>query len=180
MGIKVRLEQLDWPMMAQQFWGFGYAKTPPVLRPGECRALIELHVDKTRFRSRIDMARHRFGEGEYQYFTEPLPALVQDLRQHAYPPLAEIANCWMEALGSSERYLLDLLSFLALGRERGQTKSIPILLRYETGGYNCLHQDISRRRISSAAHMLSEPSGQRLYRWRVSVARATAAGAVAW
>ena len=94
MGIKARLEQLDWPMMAQQFWGFGYAKTPPVLRPGECRALIELYVDKTRFRSRIDMARHRFGEGEYQYFTEPLLALVQDLRQHAYPPLAEIANCW--------------------------------------------------------------------------------------
>lgn len=142
MEIKARLEQLDWQMIAQQLWDFGYAMTPPVLQPDECRGLIELYVDKTRFRSRIDMARYRFGEGEYQYFAEPLPSLVQDLRQHAYPPLAQIANRWMEALGASERYPLDLPSLLALCRAQGQTKPTPLLLRYETGGYNCLHQDI--------------------------------------
>jgi uncharacterized protein len=88
------------------------------------------------------MARYRFGEGEYQYFAEPLPALVQDLRHDAYPPLAGIANRWMEALGASERYPLDLSGLLARCRAQGQTKPTPLLLRYETGGYNCLHQDI--------------------------------------
>jgi hypothetical protein len=142
MEIRARLEQLDWQMIAQQLWDFGYAKTPPVLQPEECRGLIELYTDKSRFRSRIDMARYRFGEGEYQYFAEPLPALVQDLRHGAYPPLAEIANRWMEALGTSERYPLDLSGLLARCRAQGQTKPTPLLLRYETGGYNCLHQDI--------------------------------------
>lgn len=142
MEIRARLEQLDWQMIAQQLWDFGYAKTPPVLQPEECRELIALYTDKSRFRSRIDMARYRFGEGEYQYFAEPLPALVQDLRHDAYPPLAGIANRWMEALGASERYPLDLSGLLARCRAQGQTKPTPLLLRYETGGYNCLHQDI--------------------------------------
>jgi hypothetical protein len=142
MEIRGRLEQLDWQMIAQQLWDFGYAKTPPVLQPEECRELIALYTDKSRFRSRIDMARYRFGEGEYQYFAEPLPALVQDLRHDAYPPLAGIANRWMEALGASERYPLDLSGLLARCRAQGQTKPTPLLLRYETGGYNCLHQDI--------------------------------------
>jgi hypothetical protein len=142
MEIRGRLEQLDWQMIAQQLWDFGYAKTPPVLQPEECRELIALYTDKSRFRSRIDMARYRFGEGEYQYFAEPLPPLVQDLRHDAYPPLAGIANRWMEALGASERYPLDLSGLLARCRAQGQTKPTPLLLRYETGGYNCLHQDI--------------------------------------
>jgi uncharacterized protein len=142
MEIRGRLEQLDWQVIAQQLWDFGYAKTPPVLQPEECRELIALYTDKSRFRSRIDMARYRFGEGEYQYFAEPLPALVQDLRHDAYPPLAGIANRWMEALGASERYPLDLSGLLARCRAQGQTKPTPLLLRYETGGYNCLHQDI--------------------------------------
>jgi uncharacterized protein len=142
MEIKERLQKLDWQTLEQELWEFGYARTPPVLLPDECRGLIELYMDKSRFRRRIDMAQHRFGEGEYQYFADPLPSLVQDLRQDTYPPLAAIANRWMEALAAAERYPLDLPSLLARCRAQGQTKPTPLLLRYEAGGYNCLHQDI--------------------------------------
>ena len=142
MTIKERLETLDWPAIEQALWERGYAKTPPVLTPDECVELIELYADETRFRSRIDMARYRFGVGEYKYFAEPLPPLVQTLRTHAYPPLAAIANRWMEALRTPERYPTNLSGLLAHCREHGQTRPTPLLLYYEAGGYNCLHQDL--------------------------------------
>jgi uncharacterized protein len=142
MNIEKRLQGIDWKAMEQELWNMGYAKTPAVLTADECEELISLYADQTRFRRRIDMERHRFGIGEYQYFAEPLPALVQGLRLAAYPPLATIANGWMEALRRPQRYPADLASFLALCREHGQTKPTPLLLRYETGGYNCLHQDL--------------------------------------
>jgi hypothetical protein len=142
MNIENRLQKLDWKAIDQALWNMGYAKTPPVLTPHECAELIELYTDPARFRRRIDMARHRFGVGEYQYFAEPLPALVRDLRMSTYPRLATIANRWMEALSQPQRYPADLVSFLALCQEHGQTKPTPLLLRYEAGGYNCLHQDL--------------------------------------
>jgi uncharacterized protein len=142
MSIEERLQRLDWKAIEQALWDMGYAKTPPLLTPDECDELISLYEDQSRFRRRIDMARHRFGVGEYQYFAEPLPALVQGLRMGMYPTLATIANGWMEALRQPQRYPLDLPSFLALCQEHGQTKPTPLLLRYEIGGYNCLHQDL--------------------------------------
>jgi uncharacterized protein len=142
MHIENRLQKLDWKAIDQALWNMGYAKTPPVLTPHECAELIELYTDPGRFRRRIDMARHRFGVGEYQYFAEPLPALVRDLRMSTYPPLATIANRWMEGLRQPQRYPADLPSFLALCQQHGQTKPTPLLLRYEAGGYNCLHQDL--------------------------------------
>jgi uncharacterized protein len=142
MDIRERLKKLDWQTIEQALWEFGYAKTAPLLRPDECRELIGLYTDATKFRSRVDMARYRFGVGEYQYFAEPLPPLVQALRLHAYPPLAALANHWMVALATRERYPADLPSLLARCREHGQTKPTPLLLRYEAGGYNCLHQDV--------------------------------------
>src|SRR5215510_2465011 len=96
--IQDRLASLDWQTIEQSLWEYGYAKTLPLLTPDECAALITLYPDKSRFRSRIDMKRHRFGAGEYKYFADPLPPLVQDLRTYAYPPLAAIANRWMQAL----------------------------------------------------------------------------------
>lgn len=140
--IAARLDGLDWQAVEQDLWAFGYAKTPPVLTAQECAALITLYSDETRFRTRIDMARYRFGVGEYKYFSAPLPPLVQALRTHAYPPLAMIANRWMEALGSPERYPADLPTFLTLCQQHGQTKPTPLLLYYEADGYNCLHQDL--------------------------------------
>jgi hypothetical protein len=113
-----------------------------VLTPEECGGLVALYRDESRFRSRVDMARHRFGIGEYRYFAHPLPPLVDALRTHAYPRLAVIANRWMEALGAPERYPPDLEGLLALCRRHGQTRPTPLLLHYEAGGYNCLHQDL--------------------------------------
>ena len=140
--IKARLAALDWHALEQSLWELGYAKTPPVLTPAECTDLIALYGDDRRFRSRVEMARYKFGVGDYQYFDAPLPPLVEALRVHAYPPLAAIANRWEAALGTATRHPPDLPSLLALCRRRGQTKPTPLLLHYEAGGYNCLHQDL--------------------------------------
>ncbi|HJY80005.1 MAG TPA: 2OG-Fe(II) oxygenase, partial [Candidatus Binatia bacterium] len=142
MTLKERLEHLDWSAIEQSLWERGYAKTPPVLTPDECAELISLYADEARFRSRVDMARHRFGVGEYKYFADPLPPLVQNLRASAYPPLAAIANRWMKALRSPDRFPAALSGLLAHCRKQGQTKPTPLLLYYEVEGYNCLHQDL--------------------------------------
>ena len=142
MTIAQRLAALDWQAIEQSLGDRGYAKTPPVLTPGECAALIALYPDDARFRSRVDMERYRFGIGDYKYFAAPLPPLVAELRQHAYPPLARIANRWEETLGSRRRHPPSLDRLLALCRRAGQTKPTPLLLHYEAGGYNCLHQDL--------------------------------------
>jgi len=140
--LATRLAELDWTALECSLWDFGYAKTPPVLTPEECEALIALYANDDRFRSRVDMARYRFGEGDYKYLAHPLPPLVEALRAHAYPRLATLANAWEEALGTRVRYPLDLDGLLALCRRHGQTKPTPLLLHYEAGGYNCLHQDL--------------------------------------
>lgn len=139
---KDRIVSLDWLTLEQSLWKHGYAKTPPVLTPKECAALIALYPDKTKFRSRVVMERHRFGVGEYKYFANPLPPLVQELRTYFYPPLATIANQWMSALRMPDRFPADLTAFLAHCHEQGQTRPTPLLLRYEQEGYNCLHQDL--------------------------------------
>jgi uncharacterized protein len=142
MTIADRLAKLDWEAIEQSLGEWGYARTPPVLGADECAGLIALYGEESRFRSRVDMARYRFGIGDYKYFAHPLPPLVADLRAHAYPPLAGIANRWEKALGGRRRYPDDLSGLLAICRRAGQTKPTPLLLHYETGGYNCLHQDL--------------------------------------
>ena len=141
-GIAERLRRLDWKAIEGSLWEHGYAKTPPILTAEECAELVALYGDDGRFRSRVDMARYRFGVGEYQYFAVPLPAVVESLRVHAYPFLAPIAGRFMEALGSRERFPPDLKGFLTRCARSGQRKPTPLLLRYEAGGYNCLHQDL--------------------------------------
>jgi hypothetical protein len=141
-SIKDRLARLDWPAIAQSLDEHGYATTPRLLAAAECRALVRLFPDDRRFRSRIDMARFRFGVGEYKYFAEPLPPVVAALRTHLFRHLAPIANQWMAALGADERYPADLATYRARCAARGQTRPTPLLLRYTASGYNCLHQDI--------------------------------------
>lgn len=141
-SIRARLAALDWAGIEEALGEHGHATTPPVLTPEECAGLVALYGDDRRFRSRVDMARYRFGVGEYKYFAAPLPPLVEDLRRHAYPPLAAIANRWMAALSAATRYPLDLGGFLAECARHEQTKPTPLLLRYGPGGYNCLHQDL--------------------------------------
>jgi len=139
---EARLARLDWPAIEQSLTEWGWARTPPVLTAAECAELRRLYDDGRRFRSRVDMARHRFGVGEYKYFAHPLPPVVAALRAAAYPRLAPIANRWEAALGRATRYPPTLEEFLALCAAAGQKRPTPLLLRYGVGGYNCLHQDL--------------------------------------
>ena len=141
-SIASRVQALDWPAIANSLSAYGYAKTPPLLIPDECRALIESYPRDEQFRSRIDMARYRFGEGDYKYFARPLPAIVEQLRTLLYPPLAPIANQWMEWLGDRTRFPESIEALLNACARRGQTRPTPLMLRYTEGGYNCLHQDL--------------------------------------
>jgi hypothetical protein len=140
--IAERLERLDWEAAERSLAGWGWAKTPPLLTPAECGELVRSYPDDDRFRRRIDMARYRFGVGEYKYFADPLPPLVAALRARAYPRLAVIANRWEAALGGDVRYPADLGGLRALCAGHGQRKPTPLLLRYGADGYNCLHQDL--------------------------------------
>jgi hypothetical protein len=137
-----RLGLLDWSAVEQALWERGYAASSALLTPSECKSITALYGEDERFRSRIDMARHRFGVGEYKYFAAPLPPLVQQLRAGLYPRLAAIANRWMEALNTRERYPSTLELFLERCHAAGQLRPTPLVLRYEAGGYNCLHQDL--------------------------------------
>ena len=150
----------DWPSVAQQLDSCGAAVLGGLLDPAACAALIALYDDPARFRSRVVMARHGFGRGEYQYFADPLPPLVAGLRAALYPPLAAIANRWAEALGETTRFPDDHAAFLARCRAGGQTRPTPLLLRYGPGDYNCLHQDLYGAHVFplQVAVLLSEPS----------------------
>jgi hypothetical protein len=141
-ALQARLQRIDWAEVARALDERGWATTPPLLTAAECAELIGLYPDQRRFRSRVDMARFRFGEGEYKYFANPLPPVVRDLRRHAYPHLAPIATAWEKTLGKEHRYPPELDEFLAICADHGQTRPTPLLLRYEAGGYNCLHQDL--------------------------------------
>jgi len=134
--------RLDWTAVARALDERGYATTPPLLTAGECEGLTALFDDQRRFRSCVDMARFRFGVGEYRYFARPLPPVVAALRAHVYPYLAPLANRWMEQLRLADRYPPTLAALAAVCAARGQTRPTPLLLRYTAGGYNCLHQDL--------------------------------------
>jgi hypothetical protein len=114
----VKLDNLAWEAIEESLWQSGYAKLPAVLTAAECAELVALYPRQNLFRSRIEMARYRFGVGDYQYFDYPLPETVRELREHSYPPLAAIANRWMEALGEEARFPagLDLFRARSAGR----------------------------------------------------------------
>ena len=141
-SIRERLNALDWDQIEASLSELGYAKTPSVLIPAECQALIQLYPDDRRFRSRIEMERYRFGVGDYAYFSHPLPPVVREMRTHAYRHLAPIANRWARALGRESRYPPNLKAFLDQCHAKGQCRPTPLLLHYEAQGYNCLHQDL--------------------------------------
>jgi hypothetical protein len=119
----------------------GYA-VRPLLTPETCAELTALYDDASRFRSRVVMARHGFGRGEYQYFAYPLPPPVAWLRAALYPPLARIANAWAASLNDARRFPATLDAYLAACHEAGQRRPTPLLLRYGAEDYNCLHQDL--------------------------------------
>ncbi len=112
------------------------------MRAAECEALIALYGDRDRFRSRIVMERHSYGVGEYKYFARPMPPIVEELRVAMYRKLATTANRWAERMRSHDSYPPSLAEFLKVCADHGQTRPTPLILRYEKGGYNCLHQDL--------------------------------------
>ena len=141
-GLAARIEALDWARLSDDLDEQGVAVVGPVLTGPECRTLKALYADEIAFRSRIVMARHGFGRGEYKYFSYPLPPLVAELRAALWPRLAHIANRWNEALGIEARFPREHADYLAACHAAGQTRPTPLMLKYGPGDYNCLHQDL--------------------------------------
>jgi len=153
------LTEIDWPELAAQLDTHGCAIIPGLLDAGECAALAASYADRDRFRSRVVMERHGFGKGEYQYFSYPLPDLVASLRHGLYPSLAAIANRWHGALDIDTGFPADHAAFLARCHAAGQLRPTPLLLQYQAGDYNCLHQDLYGEHAFplQAAVLLSQP-----------------------
>jgi uncharacterized protein len=133
---------IDWREIAASLDEQGYATTPRLLDAAECRALAELYPGEKVFRSRVVMQRHAFGRGEYKYFGYPLPDTVGTLRQAIYPHLALIANRWHERLREEGRFPPSLSVYLEQCHKAGQERPTPLLLKYQPGDFNCLHQDL--------------------------------------
>ena len=136
------VDHLDWKAIAADLDEVGMATAGVVLRPKQCRALAALYDEDGRFRATIDMARHRFGEGEYRYFDHPLPSIVAELRSAFWPHLLPIARDWAERLGRADVWPDDFEEWLEQCHRAGQGRPTPLLLRYAPGGWNALHRDL--------------------------------------
>ncbi|MBV8905436.1 MAG: 2OG-Fe(II) oxygenase, partial [Acidobacteriia bacterium] len=154
-----RVSALDWKQAGADVDAHGCAVIRSVLKPEECESLVAGYGQEKQFRSRIVMAQHGFGRGEYKYFAYPLPELVAGLRTALYEPLARIANRWNEALGIEARYPDQHSDFLTRCHKAGQTKPTPLLLQYGEGDFNCLHQDVYGELVFplQVAFLLSAP-----------------------
>jgi len=157
--IAARVEAIDWAQASTDLDAQGCAVLRGLLTPDECSALAAMYSDDSHFRSRIVMGRHGFGRGEYKYFAYPLPDLIAELRPALYAQLAGIANRWNEAMGIDIRYPASHAAFLTRCHEAGQTRPTPLLLQYEAGDFNCLHQDLYGEHVFplQVAILLSEP-----------------------
>jgi hypothetical protein len=141
-NIEQRVDSLDWAALVTQLDTNGHAITPVILDEDECTALADM-FDDGRFRSTIDMARHRFGDGRYRYFAHPLPDTIAQLRSSFYPHLARIANRWAELLrGENPTFPLTHEELLSRCHDAGQQRPTPLILRYQQGDWNALHQDL--------------------------------------
>ncbi|AKU96581.1 hypothetical protein AKJ09_03245 [Labilithrix luteola] len=154
-----RVASIDWQHVERELDAQGNAVVPALLSHAECGAIESLYAKDAGFRSRVVMGRHGFGRGEYKYFAYPLPSLVQELRTALYPRLAPIANRWNEAMRIDVRFPADHAEFLVRCHEAGQERPTPLLLQYEAGDYNCLHQDLYGEHVFplQVAVLLSEP-----------------------
>jgi hypothetical protein len=149
----------DWRRVASELDEQGWSLLPGLLGDAACDTTAALYDRNTIFRSRVVMARHGFGRGEYRYFAYPLPARIETLRTALYPHLATIANRWQERLGQETRFPEQHAEYLARCHTSGQTLPTPLLLRYGPGDYNCLHQDLYGAEVFplQVAVLLSQP-----------------------
>jgi uncharacterized protein len=157
--IATRVDAIDWAQATADLDAQGCAVLKGLLTSDECAELAAMYPDDSHFRSRIVMGRHGFGRGEYKYFAYPLPDLIAQLRPVLYARLAGIANRWNEAMGIEIRYPAAHTAFLKRCHDAGQTRPTPLLLQYEAGDFNCLHQDLYGEHVFplQVAILLSEP-----------------------
>ncbi|QET04594.1 2OG-Fe(II) oxygenase [Cupriavidus pauculus] len=157
--MNARVAAYDWPTIHDALNRFGCAVLPKLLSPEECRTLSSLYPEDKHFRSRVVMARHGFGKGEYRYFSYPLPDLLSGLRTALYARLVGLANAWNETMGIAQRYPEDHATYLAQCHRAGQTRPTPLILQYVAGDFNCLHQDLYGDLVfpMQVAILLSEP-----------------------
>jgi hypothetical protein len=153
------LDAIDWAAVSTGLDAQGWAVSPKLLSTTECDTVAGLYQKDEGFRSKIVMARHGFGRGEYKYFAYSLPPLVEDLRTALYPHLAPIANRWHEAMGMDVRFPKTHAEFLKRCHAAGQNQPTPLLLQYGKDDYNCLHQDLYGEHVFplQVAILLSEP-----------------------
>jgi hypothetical protein len=153
------IQTYDWTAVGAHLDAHGWAMLEGILAPAECRAIAGLYDGDEHFRSRIIMARHGFGSGEYRYFAYPLPAIIGALRTALYRPLAPIADRWNEAMGIDVRYPAEHREFLTRCHDAGQRRPTPLLLQYGAGDYNALHQDLYGEHVFpfQVVFLLSEP-----------------------
>jgi hypothetical protein len=154
-----RVAAVDWPAVEADLDAQGAAVIKCLLTPLECHELSSLYQRDDTFRSRVVMARHGFGRGEYQYFDYPLPQLIGALRESVYVRLAPVANRWYDAMGMTARFPDRHVDFIDRCHAAGQRKPTPLLLQYGTGDYNCLHQDLYGEHVFplQVVLLLSEP-----------------------
>jgi hypothetical protein len=153
------MQKNDWDNIWRNLDAQGSAVLEHLLSPEECREIAALYPQDPLFRSRVVMSRHGFGRGEYKYFSYPLPNIIAELRTAIYPHLVPIANRWNTSMGIDILYPATHAGFLDRCHEAGQQKPTPLLLQYETGDYNCLHQDLYGEHVFplQLAILLSEP-----------------------
>jgi uncharacterized protein len=154
-----RVQGLDWERLSQDLDSRGNAVIESLLTAAECQDLAALYAEDGPFRSRVIMGRHGFGRGEYQYFAYPLPVSVAALRSAIYPYLVPIANGWNEGMGIDVTFPSDHVEFLTRCHEAGQQRPTPLLLQYQAGDFNCLHQDLYGEHVFplQVAVLLSNP-----------------------
>ncbi|NPU66950.1 2OG-Fe(II) oxygenase [Bradyrhizobium sp. 83012] len=158
-AVATGIDAIDWAVAERDLDASGCAVLPQLLSADACRTLASLYPDDSRFRSRVIMARHGFGRGEYKYFSYPLPDLIARLRPVLYAQLVPIANRWNATMGIAVRYPDAHADFLTRCHAAGQTRPTPLLLQYVEGDYNCLHQDLYGEHVFplQVAILLSEP-----------------------
>lgn len=138
-----REQEIDWERVRSHLDERGFAVIPGVLMEGTCDEIAALYADDHRFRTRIEMSRYSFGQGEYKYFDFPLPPLIQRIRSSIYPCLVPLANEWLGRLGSNKPWYPEKLAdFIQQCHRAGQMRPTPLLLKYGPGDFNCLHQDL--------------------------------------